>query len=67
MTKVKTYLVEWGVNQSGGGTFQSTSRDSKRHGQELLGTADGGWVRVYSLPLGKILSQALYTPENGGR
>ena len=94
---MRKYLIEYGSNQqdvgwvgpgkidSSVGTFISNSRDTKRHGQDLLGSAGGGWVVAYvatkAVPPVALLegtgsenwqkletvSQARYTPENGGR
>ena len=77
---MKQYIIEYGSNQGNTGSFESTSRDSKRHGRELLGTAGGGWIRVWDTTsvlkwqacdidrwARKVVSVARYTPENGGR
>ncbi len=47
MAKAKQYIIEYGSGQWDGGTFLSTSRDCRKHGQEVLGTAGGGWVRAW--------------------
>ena len=84
---MRKYLIEYGSNQqdvgwvgpgksdSSVGTFISNSRDTRRHGQDLLGSAGGGWVVAYVATRGgttfhkgyAAVSQARYTAENGGR
>ena len=58
------YTIEYGSDTQTVGTIKSNSRDTRKHGQELLGTAGGGWVRAHHGNC--ILSEACYTPEMGG-
>ena len=44
---MKKYLIVYGSSRQDDGAFISTSRDTKKHGQEVLGTAGGGWVFAY--------------------
>lgn len=60
------YIVEYGANQQQTNRIESDSRNACKHGQELLGTAGGGYVYV-GLKSGKVISHARYTPENGGK
>ena len=77
---MKQYIIEYGSSQGNTGSFESTSRDAKNHGQEVLGTAGGGWIRVWDTTsvlkwqacdtdrwARKVVSVARYTPENDGQ
>ncbi len=59
------YKIIYGSDQQYQRRIESNSRDAKRHGQELLGTAGGGYVEVRNRA-GALVSAARYTPEGAG-
>ncbi len=60
------YLVEYGSNSQRASTIISTSRNARRHGEELLGSQGNGWVEIWTMS-GEFVSAAMYTPQMGGR
>ncbi|MDD5339582.1 MAG: hypothetical protein PHG35_09325 [Dehalococcoidales bacterium] len=59
------YTVKYGSNSQDANEIDSDSRNARKHGEELLGSAGDGWVDIYDSN-GKQVSAARYTPEMGG-
>lgn len=57
--KTMKYTVEYGSHNQVTNTIESDSRDAKRHGRELLGSAHSGFVRVKD-QAGQVVSYARY-------
>lgn len=62
--KAEKYTIRYGSNGQQTDEVKSNSRNARRHGQQLLGTSGGGWVKVLNAH-GDIVSYARYSPDSG--